>query len=182
VEKEYRAKHRRLPGIKSDNTLNNNLSSFNMDSRSGQSSYDPYDLSSGDNKYLIPTNVAETTPGRCDRAAHQLTVARLYVNSPSEFPQHWGQIHPNLNDYHSDPTETSITFWLPDIINWWRQQEETLSKYADLSNVARDIFSIIPHDVVVEASFSFGRDVIGWRQSKTTGKTIRKQVVVRQFA
>jgi len=78
--------------------------------------------------------------------------------------------------------EISSTFWTPDITDWWRQQEETLTKYADLSNVARDIFSIIPHGVRVEASFSLGRDVIGWRQSKTTGETVRKKVVVRQFA
>jgi len=48
--------------------------------------------------------------------------------------------------------------------------------------VARDIFSIIPHGVRVEASFSLGRDVIGWRQSKTTGEILREKVVVRQFA
>jgi len=48
--------------------------------------------------------------------------------------------------------------------------------------VARDIFSIIPHGVGVEASCSLGRDVIGWRQSRTTGETIREKVVVRQFA
>jgi len=78
--------------------------------------------------------------------------------------------------------EISSTFWLPDITDWWRQQEETHSKYADLSDVARDIFSIIPHGVGVEASFSLGRDVIGWRQSKTTGETLREQVEVRQFA
>jgi len=34
----------------------------------------------------------------------------------------------------------------------------------------------------VEASFSLGRDDIGWRQSKTTGETLREKVVVRQFA
>jgi hypothetical protein len=34
----------------------------------------------------------------------------------------------------------------------------------------------------MEASFSLGRDVIGWRQSKTTGETLREKVVVRQFA
>jgi len=44
------------------------------------------------------------------------------------------------------------------------------SKYDDLSTVARDIISIIPHGVGVEASFSLGRNVDGWRQSKTTGK------------
>jgi hypothetical protein len=78
--------------------------------------------------------------------------------------------------------EISSTFWIPDITDWWRQQEETHSKYADLSNVARDIFPIIPHGVRVETSFSLGRDVIGWRQSKTTGETLREKAVVRQFA
>jgi len=78
--------------------------------------------------------------------------------------------------------EFSSTFWITDITDWWRQQEEMHSKYADLSNVARDIFSIIPHGVGVEASFFLGRDVIGWRQSKSTGETLRDKVVARQFA
>ena len=78
--------------------------------------------------------------------------------------------------------EIRSTFWIPDITDWWRKQEETHSKYADLSNVARDIFSIRPHGVGVEASFSLGRDVVGWRQSKTTSETLREKVVVRQFA
>jgi hypothetical protein len=34
----------------------------------------------------------------------------------------------------------------------------------------------------VEASFSLGRDVIGWRQLKTAGETLHKNVIVRQFA
>jgi len=75
--------------------------------------------------------------------------------------------------------EISSTFWIPGITDWWREPEETHSKYADLSNVARDIFSIIPHGVGVDASFSVGRDVIGWRQLKTTGETLREKVVVR---
>jgi len=94
----------------------------------------------------------------------------------------WALIDPNLNDYHSDPMEISSTFWLPDITDWWRQQEEMNSKYANLSNVARDIFSVIPHSIRVEASLSLFRDVIGWRQSNTTGETLREEVVVRQFA
>jgi len=182
VENEYCAKHRRLRVIKSDNTLNNNLSSFEMASRSGRSSYDPYDLSSDDDEYLIPTNGAETTPGRSDRAAHLLPPARLYLNSPPELPQSWGQINPNFNDYHPDPMAISSTFWLPDITDWWRQHEETHSKYTNLSNVARDVVFIIPHGVGVEASFSLGRDVIGWRQLKTTGVTLHEKVVVRKLA
>jgi len=136
-----------------------------MASVSYQSSFDAYDLSSDDEEYITPNNVAEMTPGRSDRSARWLTAARLYVNSLPEAPNNWGQINPNLNDYHSDPMEISSTFWIPDITDWCRQLEETLSKYADLSNVAHDIFSIIPHDVRVEATFSVGRDVINWRQS-----------------
>jgi len=101
------------------------------------------------------------------------------LNSPPEAAKNWGQINPNLNDYHSDPMEISSTFWIPDITDWGRQQEEMHSKYADLSNVVRDIFYIIPHGVGVEASFSLGQDVIGWTQSKPTGETIREKVVVR---
>jgi len=104
------------------------------------------------------------------------------LNSPPEALKNWGQINPNLNDDHSDPMEIWSTFWIPDITDWWRQQEETHSKYADLTNVARDIFSIIPHGVRVEASFSLGQDVIGWRQSKAIGETLCEKVVVRQFA
>ena len=48
--------------------------------------------------------------------------------------------------------------------------------------MARIICSIIPHDVGVEARFSFGRDVLGWGQSETTGETVHKEVVVRKFA
>jgi len=139
-------------------------------------------VSSDDEEYLTPDNVAEMTPGGGNHAARLLTATRLYLNSPPEAPKNWGQINPYLNGYHSDPMEISSTFWLPDITKWWRQQEQTHSKYADLSNVARDILSIIPHGVGVEASFSLGRDVIGWTQSKTTGETLRKKVAVRQFA
>jgi len=76
----------------------------------------------------------------------------------------------------------SRTFWLPDIIDWWRQQEAMHTKYADLLNAARYILSIIPHGVGVEDSSSHRRDVIGWRQSITTGGTLREKVVLRWFA
>ena len=126
--------------------------------------------------------MAETTPGRRYRTGRPLTAARLFFNLPPEPPKNWGQIIPNLNDYLSDQMEMSSTFWLPDITNWWRQQDDMHSKYANPSNVAHEILSIVPHSVGVEASRSLGRDVIGWRQSKTTGEAIREKVVVRQFA
>jgi len=105
VENEYCAKHRRLPVTKPESILNYNLVSSTIASRSGQSSYDPYDLSSDDEEYLMPNNVAEMIPGRSDCAAGLLTAARLNLNSPSELPQNCGQINPNVNDYHSDPIE-----------------------------------------------------------------------------
>jgi len=182
VENEYCAKHRHVAVDKLETIPSSNLVPSATASGSYQSSFDPYDSSSDDEEYLTPKDVAEMTPGWSDRAARLLTAARLYLNSPPEAPKNWGQINPNLNDYHSDPMEIGSTFWLPDITDWWRQQEETHSKYADLSNVARDIFSIIPHGVGEEASFSLGWDVIGWRQSRTTGETIREKVVARQFA
>jgi len=59
---------------------------------------------------------------------------------------------------------------------------ETHLKYADLSSVVWDIFSVIPHGVGVEASVPLGQDGIGWRQSKTTGETLPEKVVLQQFA
>jgi len=88
--------------------------------------------------------------------------------------------YPNLNDYHSDPMEIRITFWIPDITNRWRKQEETHSTYTDLSNVIDDIFSFMPLAIGVEASFSVVWDDIVWRESKTTRETIREKVIVRQ--
>jgi hypothetical protein len=43
-----------------------------------------------------------------------------------------------------------------------------------------DIFSIIPHGLGAEASCSLGQ-VIDWRQSKTTEKTLHEKDVVRHF-
>jgi hypothetical protein len=104
------------------------------------------------------------------------------LHSQPESPNNWGQVNPNVIDYHYDHMEISSTFWLPDITGWWRQHEETHLKYADLSNVALNIFSIIPPGVGVGASCFLGRDVIGWRQSTTAGKTLREEVIVRRFA
>ena len=121
------------------------------------------------------------TPELSDCAACLLTATRLNLNSPPEAPRNWCQINPNLNDYHCDPIEISSALWIPDITDWWRQQEETYPKYADLFNVACNIFSTIPLGVGVEASFPLGRDFIGWRLSKTTGETLYEKVVVRHF-
>jgi hypothetical protein len=115
VENEYCTKHRRV-SVNDDQTVpSSNLVSSATASESYQSSFDPSDLSSDDEEYSTPNNVAETTPGQSNRVAHFLTAARFHLNSPPEAPKNWGQINLNLNDYHSDPIEISSTFWIPDI-------------------------------------------------------------------
>jgi hypothetical protein len=182
VENEHCTKDRGVLVNKHETVPSSNLVPSATASQSYESSFDSYDLSSDDDEYLTPNNVAKITPGRIDRVARLLTAARLHLNPPSEALKNWRQINPNLNDHHYDPMEISSKFWILDITDWWQQLEEAHSKYANLSNVAHDIFPIIPHAVGVEASLSLGRDVIGWWQSKTTGKTLPEKVIVRQFA
>ena len=86
VENEYCATHIHVPVKKSDSVLSNYLVPSPTASGSGQSSFDPYDLSSDDQEYILPTNVAETTPRKSNCAAHILIAARLYLNSPPKAP------------------------------------------------------------------------------------------------
>jgi len=118
VENDYCAKHRRVAVNKLETVPSSNLIPSATASGSYQSSFDPYNWSSDDEEYLTPNNVAEMTPGQSDRAARILTAARLYLNSPPEARKNWGQINPNLNNYHSDPMEISSTFWIQDITDW----------------------------------------------------------------
>jgi hypothetical protein len=59
-------------------------------SQSGQSSFDPYDLSSDDEEYLTPNNLAKMLPGQSDYTASLLTAATLNLNSPPEAPNNSG--------------------------------------------------------------------------------------------
>jgi len=81
-----------------------------MASTSGHSSFDPYDLSSNVEDYLMPKSAAEMRPRRSARAARSVTTARLYLNSPPEVAKNCGQIIPNSNNYHSDPMEINSPF------------------------------------------------------------------------
>jgi hypothetical protein len=91
VENEYCAEYRRVPVNKLETVPTSNLIPSVTASVSYQSSFDTYDLFSDDEEYLTPNNLAETTPGRSDRAARLLTAARLYSNSPPEAPKNWGK-------------------------------------------------------------------------------------------
>jgi hypothetical protein len=63
LENEYCAKHRGMLVNKVKMVPSSNLVPSATASGSYQSSVDPYDLSSEDEEYLIPDNVAGTTPG-----------------------------------------------------------------------------------------------------------------------
>jgi len=182
LENELCANHRHGPVIKPESVPSNNLFHSAPVSRFGQSSNDSAGLSSDDEEYWMPCNVAEITIKQSNCESSLLTVARIYLNWPSESTKNLGHMNLNLNDYHSDPMQFSSTFWIPDIKHWWWKKEETDSKYANLPSVACDTFSIIPHGVGVEASFLLGWDVFGWRESKTTGETLREIVVIEQLA
>jgi len=69
VENEYCAKLWGVPVNKVESIPSSNLVHNIPASGSCQSSFDRYDLSSDDEEYLTPINVAETTPGQRDRAA-----------------------------------------------------------------------------------------------------------------
>jgi hypothetical protein len=90
MEDEYCAKHRHVPVNKLETVPSSNLVPSATASGSYQSIFDPYDLSSDDEKYLKPNNVPKTTPGQSDHAACLLIAARLYFISPLEAPKNWG--------------------------------------------------------------------------------------------
>jgi len=140
----------------------------------GHSSVDAYVLSIDDEEYLKPDSLSEMPPGRNGCAARLSIAARLYFNTPIEAPKNWGQVNPNLNDYHSNPMVISCTLLFLDITDWWLQQDQMHSHCTDLSKVAHSIFCIIPHGVGVEFGFYLRQDVIGWRQFKPTGEIVRE--------
>ena len=124
-----------------------------------------------------------STPRSASRKAYLMQQARQYLANGRVDPNTLPQNQPQGDDLLSeDPEEVTASFWYPDVGGWWYNQEKMLGEYRDLAKMARDIFSVMPHGVGVEASFSLGRDVIGWRQSKTSGITLQQKVVVRQWA
>jgi len=134
----------------------NNQFSPAMASRCGESSYDPQDLSSADEEYIMLNNVAEVMPRRTDYVAWLTTAARLYLNAPPELPKNSELISPNHDVYHSDQMVISSRFGIMDITDWWCQQDKMHTMHAKLSNLAHDIFSILPYSARVEASVSIG--------------------------
>jgi len=78
VEDESCAKHRHVPVNKHESLPSSNLVRSATASGFCQSSVDPYDLSSEDEEYSTPNNVAETTPRWSDCAAQILPAARLH--------------------------------------------------------------------------------------------------------
>jgi len=69
VESEYFTKHGRVPVNDHESLPRSNLTPSEMVFGSSQSTLDPYKLSSDDEEYLTPNNVAETTSERSGCAA-----------------------------------------------------------------------------------------------------------------
>jgi len=80
-----------------------------MASELGLSSVDPYDESCDEAEYLMPENVAETTPKCNNHATPSLTPTWLDLTSPLVSPENWGHVDPYLDEYHSKPMVISST-------------------------------------------------------------------------
>jgi len=62
---------------KPEHDQQSNMDASAITSGFGQSSLDPYALSSNDDEYLTPKCMAEMPPGWTDRVARVITAARL---------------------------------------------------------------------------------------------------------
>lgn len=120
LENEYCTKYWCLPIIKPECILCNNPIPCTKASGSGQSAFDPYDLSGHEEEYLTVKQVAESTLGRSDHTVFWLTAPRLYFNSLPESPKYLGKVNLNINDYNYNPMAISSTLWPLDITDWWR--------------------------------------------------------------
>jgi hypothetical protein len=83
VENECCAEHRSSPVNTFEAVPSSNLVPSATALGSNQSSFTSYDLSSDDEEYLPPNNVAEMTPGRSGRLVRLLTAVRLYLKFAS---------------------------------------------------------------------------------------------------
>lgn len=77
-----------------------------------------------------------------------------------------------------DALETRLA--CPDVADWWREQEKNETLFKPLAKMARDIFSVIPHGVGVEHSFSIARMVVSWQQHRMSAETLKQRMIVRQ--
>jgi len=180
-ENEFCVTHQCMVVNKPKGIPSNNHFPWAAASGSRQSSLNPNHLSCDDQEYLMPNHVADMTPMQSDHSACLWTTPWLNSNSRPNTTRNWGQINRNLDDYRSDRKEICSIGRIPDITDCRRQWEEMQSKYANISSLTRDIFSIIPHAVGVEARLYLGQDVMELWQSKTTPQTLPGNVVVTQF-
>jgi len=81
VQNEYYAKHGQVPVNTPKSVPSHNLGASAPPSRLGQSSFEPDNISSDDEEYLIPDKVAEMTPKMSYSPARRLATARLQLNS-----------------------------------------------------------------------------------------------------
>lgn len=161
METEFWAEHQCVPVNKPITILSSNIITSTTTSGSSPSSFVPYDFPGDEEEYLTPNNFAETTPRQCNCAAGILTAGTLYLNSLPEVQKSWGHSISNLNDYNSNWMAISSILEIPDITNRWCQPEQTRLEYTDTTNMAHDIFTIVPHRVGVGACCSLGWDITG---------------------
>ena len=145
VENKYCATHWQLPVTNPETIPDNNVISSAIASRSGQSSYDPYDVSSDDGEYLMPNTVAKTTPGQSDPAPLLLTAGRLYLNSPCELPPNRGR---------------KIRILMITTLTEWRLYQQNVKRFECRNSITQLFWTATP--ILPETS---RRSQTGWMQT-----------------
>lgn len=139
-----------------------------------------------------PDGCIVRTPGNVERKRY-LDAAVDYINGDrlrksAAHEEFFGRKAGNLNDLeeeNQDPTRITVSWFNPTPDNFWRQvSSPSLSQHHQyllpVEQMARDIYSCVPHGVGVESSFSIGRNVLSWKQSRMTASTLQSMIVTRQ--
>ena len=102
--------------------------------------------------------------------------------------EHFGTVAGDLDaqeEENDDPGKVTISWFEPGPDGYWRKiasmpAQGDIKYLQRVEQMARDIFSCVPHGVGVESSFSIARNVISWKQSRMTANTLKSNMIVRQ--
>ena len=139
-----------------------------------------------------PNGIIDRTFGNLERKKY-LMAAVEYIDS-RRFSHQQGQDEyfgftagnlDTLEEENDDPGKITISWFKPTPDGYWAKIAIAPSrgdmKYLQrVEEMARDIFSCVPHGVGVESSFSIARNVVSWKQSRMTAKTLQANMIVRQ--
>jgi hypothetical protein len=120
----------------------------------------------------------DNSPGFSDKARLReaaIQYAESYIDSSRVRPY---PVNPEEGP-DADPVVPTELFPSCDLMGFWRERQYD-PPAKPMIRMVRDIFSVLPHGVAVESSFSLARNVISWRQHRLNADTLRNYVMMRQ--